>query len=405
MEQAPAIPLPRDLATVSQGPAGARLAVSLLFLANGALMGTWVSRIPAVQEQLGLRHSALGVALFALASGAMISMPAAGRLSGRFGSGRVSLCAITLYALMLPAIAVMPDAFRLACVLFLFGAGHGALDVSMNAQAVAVERAMGRPVMSSFHALFSLGGLAGSAAGGVAAAAGTPPAIHFPIAAAFLLLPALAGAAGRMCDDRTSRDPADIRNRSRLPRIPRVLLAAGVIAFCSMAGEGAMADWSAVFLREVASASEGMAAAGYAAFSVAMAGVRFAGDRLTRRFPSAAIVQVSGLLTVAGLAIVLPGADPALCVAGFALTGAGYALVVPLVFSAAGRIPGMAAGSALACVTTIGYLGFLAGPPLIGFVADAAGLRAGLGLLLAAGAAIFVLSPSVRAARHPRQTG
>jgi MFS family permease len=374
----------------------ARGAVTAYFLVNGILFGTWVARIPAIQSARELSHGTLGLALLAIALGALLAMPVAGRLMGRHGSQRITQLSVIVYAAMLPALATIPSVPLWIAALFVFGVSHGALDVAMNAQAVLVENQYRRPIMSSFHALFSAGGLVGAAAGGFAAATHISPAWHFAVVATLLLLFTTIFASPHLLND---REPAAGHHSS--PRVSMALpkpelLAIGAVAFCAMMGEGAMADWSGLYLRQVLHSGEGLAAAGYAAFSVAMAGTRFLGDRLLIKLGSAGLVRLSGILAAAGLAVALISPSPTVALAGFACVGMGFATVVPTAFSAAARIPGTSSGVALAAATTVGYFGFLLGPPVIGFVAELVGLRSALTVVIGTSALIALLAGSVR---------
>ena len=372
--------------------------MATLFLVNGILFATWVSRIPAIETARGFTHAQLGLQLFFLAAGAMIAMPVSGFLSARIGSDRVCRSALFLYAGMLPLIALAPSTLIFSFALFAFGLGHGALDVAMNAQAVAVEKSYRRPIMSSFHALWSTGGLVGASGGGALAALGLPPSLHFSLAAALLGL--LGMTSFRALQPHLPVEPDNSSDKATLFSWPsKGLLALAAIALCVMAGEGAMADWGAVYLRKVISTSEGLAAAGYAGFSIAMAGGRFFGDALAARFGAVALVRASATFALFGLAWILAAPGPMLALVGFACVGFGYAPIVPMVFSATGRHRGINPGVALATVTTLGYLGFLLGPPVIGFAAGMIGLRAALGLLLASTLLAVLLAPAVRADR------
>lgn len=372
-----------------------RLAVSFLFFLNGALFASWVARIPLIQQDLKLSHAVLGAALLCVAAGAVVTMPLAGILNGRLGSERLCVIWVIPYAIALPLLALCPNVFALAAALFFFGCGHGALDVAMNAQAVVVERFYRRPVMSSMHAMFSFGGLLGAAFGALMAWLKWDPFWHFTLVSVVLgiigwfgcrfLLPAV---------DRVEKSEG---GGFTLP--PKALLPLGIVAVAVLIGEGAMADWTGVFLHKVLGASEALAAGGYAAFSIAMAAGRFSGDKLVEKFGGVALVRASGLITAAGLAIALFTGSPWISLAGFMLVGAGCSTVVPCVFSAAGRMPGVQTGVALASVTTMGYLGFLIGPPLIGFVAEGIGLRGALMLLIITSLLVAALADTLRMVR------
>jgi hypothetical protein len=381
----------------------ARLAVAALFLLDGVGVASWVVRIPAVQARLGLTPGVLGLALLGAALGALVAMPAAGRWVVRRGSGPVTRVAALAFAaaLLLPPLA--PDAVALGVALVVFGACNGALGVAMNAQAAAVERAYGRPIMASFHALFSAGGLAGAALGGLAAGVGvTPPA---QMAGVALVVAAAAPFATRPLLP-ASADASDAGVRG-IGRPTPLILALGALAFCVLVAEGAIADWSAVYLRGAVGAGPGLAAAGYAAFSVTMATGRAVGDALTVRLGAARLVRLGGALAALGIALALLAREPLLAIAGFGCVGAGLASVFPSVLGAASRAPGVAAGAGIAAVSTLGWFGFLAGPPLIGFVAEATSLRGGLAVVGAAGVLVAVLARALRLATGvaPRANG
>ncbi len=385
-----------SLPQVEVRPRTVRWAVRTLFFLNGALFATWASRIPAVQAERGLSNGALGMALLSIALGAVIAMPLAGLLATRIGSDRISKATALIYCAMLPGIVLAPNSVMFVLALFCFGASHGALDVAMNAQAVAVEKRYGEPIMSSFHALWSTGGLAGAAASGLLASHDIKPLAHFVVVAL------LCGVAVALVFPNLLNAPegqvSDSGGQSRNPLFPlpsRGLLALGMLALCVMAGEGAMADWSAVYLRNTVGTGESLAAVGYATFSIAMALGRFFGDYLTARFEPVNLVRAGGALAASGLLLALVFGHAATTLMGFALVGAGFATLVPIVFSAAGNTRGIAPGVALASVSTLGYLGFLIGPPFIGFAAELFSLRFALGIIAVTSLIAAVLAPTL----------
>jgi MFS family permease len=387
-------------------PKAARLAVAAMFFYNGALLATWVSRIPALQSERGLSHGMLGLALLVIALGAVVAMPLAGWFSPRVGSRLVTQLTAVGMCVSLPFLVMAPNGPWFVVALFVFGAVHGALDVSMNTQAVAVEKRYGRPINSTFHALFSLGGLVGAAVGGLVAWAGIAPFAHFSVAALVLGGLIWTFAFPRLLDagePHERRAEKVVRAKFAWPK--PALIALGALAFFVMMGEGAMADWSAVYLRQATGAGEGVAAAGYAAFSITMAIGRFSGDWLSTRFGAVTLVRISGTIATVGMALALFRPSPLAGLMGFACVGAGFATVVPMAFTAAGRTPGVSAGAALATASTIGYFGFLLGPPVIGFVAELVGLRGALGLILLTSALIVVLAPVVRQSASIRSSG
>jgi predicted MFS family arabinose efflux permease len=346
-----------------------RTAVYLLFFLAGTAIGTWTARIPAIKESLGLGDGQLSLALLAIAAGAVAGMTAVGRLVDRYGSSRVMIPAALLQGLVLVPPAYAGGLVALMGTLLVFGMVHGVLDVAMNANAVEVERAGGRPIMSSFHAVYSIGGFAGATTGGLFAHAELAPSATFLSAGAVIVLLAVWAARWALRSAPSGEHAAGERAGR-----PKGIAFLGVLAFCCLVGEGAAADWSSVYLREDLAASPGFAAAGYAAFSVMMTAGRLAGDRLAARFGPVPLVRCCGLLAAAGLGLALLGGHPVSGVIGFGCFGAGLSCIVPQVFSAAGNREPAFAGRALARVASIGYLGFLSGPVFIGLVAEQAGL-------------------------------
>jgi MFS family permease len=364
------------------------------FFLHGLVFSTWVSRIPAVQQKLGLSAPALGLALLGVAMGSVPALPVSGYLISKRGSRPVLIASTCLYCASLCGMAFAPGALPLTCALVVYGAAAGMMDVSMNAHGVMVEARSGRPMMSGFHAWFSLGGIAGAALGGLVARMGVPVELHFVPASACFLVAGLAAARGLLPPsvDAVPHGPA-------FAPLTRPLVALGVLAFCLLLCEGAVADWTALYLRDGLRANEGLAAMGYAVFSAAMTVGRLLGDRLTARVGPSRVVRSGSLLAAAGLATALlsPSIVPALT--GFGAVGAGYSAIVPLIFAAAGRAGGEPAGRGLAAVSTAGYFGFLVGPPLIGFLAGAFTLRAALWLLCGLTLAGAILARSVDADR------
>jgi MFS family permease len=392
---------------VANGPGGvessvrlARVAVSAVFFINGAATANWLVRIPAVQARLGLTAGSLGLALLGVAVGALVAMPYAGRMVSRHGSRPVTRVAAVAFAssLMLPALAPNPVVLVLALVAL--GAGHGALDVAMNAQAATVERRYGRPIMSGFHALFSLGGLAGAGIGGIIASHHIQAAAH--LLGTALVAGVLASGAARFMLPASADAAPDLAPPAR-PHGALVTL--GIVAFCVLLGEGAMADWSALYLRDVNGAAPGVAAAGYAAFSLMMAAGRIVGDSVRQRFGAALLVRAGGVIAALGLALALALGSPWGAIMGFAAVGAGMSITFPIVLATAGALPGTAPGTAIATVSTFGYAGFLAGPPLIGFVAQALTLRGGLAVVVVTSLVVAGLAGGVGRATEPAVDG
>lgn len=370
-----------------------RIAVSALFFLTGLCFSSWASRIPAIQEKLHLSEGALGGMLLALPIGSILSMPVAGLLVGKYGSRQVLMVAGLLYAGVLPTLGLTETSWQLFCCLILFGFCGNMANIAVNTQAVLVEAMYGRSIMASFHGLWSLGGFAGASVGSGMAAMAVVPYQHFLLI--MVLAIAIVGVAIRYV---VTHDAPTGDEKAPLFAWPdKVLLTLGIIAFCSMICEGTMFDWSGVYFKKVVGASEKTAGLGYNAFMSTMAAFRFIADWLTVRFGTKRVLQLSGFLTAGGLliAVTLPYFSTAIF--GFLLVGAGVSSVVPLVYSAAGRSKTLSPGMALASVSTIGYLGFLAGPPLIGLIAQATSLRISFSVIALMGMCIAIMSKRVRA--------
>jgi MFS family permease len=377
-------------------PTAARFAVFSAFLLNGIAGGNWFVRIPAIQDNLDLSKSQLGLALLGMPLGAIVAMPIAGLLISRVGSRRVLIASTLCYCVGAASPGLAPSLPALTLFLALFGAANGFMDVSMNAQGVAVERRYRRTIMSSFHAGFSVGAMLGAISGGLIASQGIDVREHLLAVAAVCfiaasvtlrwLLPASA--------DIVERRPGP----RRLPRIPRPLLVLGVVGFCGLLAEGAMSDWSAVFLRNEVGTGPGMAAAGFAVFSAWMTIGRLTGDRLTDKVGALAVVRFGSVGAALGLGLIIIATSPWVALVGFGAVGAGLSVIVPIVFSTAARTPGVPSGPAIATVTTTGYFGFMTGPPVIGFLADIITLRGAFGVVALLVLLMALLSGAVRRA-------
>lgn len=351
------------------------LATATFFLLLGVVFGSWVTRIPAVQNRLGLEDGQLGIALLSMSIGAIVAMPSTGWLIQRWGNATVLRTAALTLTCMLPVLPLAPSMLWLMAALFIFGMSFGLFDVSMNTQAVALEERLHRSIMSSMHGIFSIGGLVGAGVAGIMGARNVDVRIHLLGVAVVAI--AIIGLAGRFLPDGNAHDA-----EAPVFAVPsRAIFSLGLLCFFVLVGEGAIADWSAVYLENALGASTAVAALGFGAYSLAMAGMRFGGDALIARVGSVLVVRTGCLVAALGLggAMVL-GTVPA-GIAGFAAVGLGLALAFPAALSAAGRTPGLAPGAAIGAVATAGYSGLLLGPPMIGFVSDFAGLRAGLGLV------------------------
>jgi MFS family permease len=368
-----------------------RIAVSCFFFLAGLCFSSWASRIPDIRLKLHLDNAALGGVLLGLPAGLLTSLPLAGWLVARFGSRPVALLAALLYAITLPFLGLAATPWQLVVCLFVFGMGGNLLNISMNTQAIGTEALYGRTIMASYHGIWSVAGFSGAATGTLFIRLGWLPYQHF-IVITFLTFVIVAVTSGQLLIQDAHAGGED---RPIFAWPDRSLINLGMIAFCSMICEGAMFDWSGVYFQKVIQPPHGLVAIGYTAFMSTMASGRFLGDWLATKWGIRRILQISGTLTATGLltAILFPWLFPAL--AGFLLVGAGVSSVVPLVYSAAGRSKVLSPGVALAAVSTIGYLGFLVGPPFIGFIAQAFNLRVSLGLIAVLGSVIVLIATKI----------
>jgi hypothetical protein len=370
----------------------ARISVSLIFLIHGILVSNWLSRIPAVQAKLHLSVGILGATLLATAAGALLAMPLTSKLVGRFGSARVTRASTLLLCMcvVLPGLAWNTPV--LAAALFIYGAAAGAMDVAMNTEGVAVEAAYSRPVMVGFHALFSFGGMIGSLMGSLAAGYAIQPQWHLAAVGG-----ALAVASIPVCRHMLVNmwEPPLPDTGSTLELL-RPLLGLGLVAFCILLGEGAMADWSAVYLGQLS--SPGVAPLGYAVFSLTMALGRLRGDWFHQHLGSVATVRWGGAVAAAGLGIALLVGGVPSTLAGFAFAGWGFSAIFPILCSVAGKKAAGKPQAGIAAVSATGYLGFLVGPPIIGFLAQASSLRMAL-LLVAALSGLASVMAAVASSR------
>ena len=350
----------------------ARRATRLIFLVSGLAMSTWAPMVPYVKVRLGLDDAQLGAALLAFGGGSMLSMPFVGWLAHRLGNRTVIVSAGLLMCLALPALARASSVAMLVGTLLYFGVMLGAVDVAMNAYAVEVEHRSRDRLMSGFHGLFSVGGLSGAAllSGLLALGLALPgAAIAIAMALALTVLWLRKGLHG----DASSAD-VDISEKSRPGMPPARAWLLGLMCFVSFMAEGSMLDWSAVFLRDVRGMAPTSAGFGYVCFSVAMATGRFSGDRLIARRGPVWAVRVGATVAVAGFLLVACVPLIVATMLGFVLIGLGASNIVPVMFSAAGRLPGAPPAVSIATATTLGYVGLLSGPALIGFVAHASSL-------------------------------
>ncbi|MFJ3793657.1 MFS transporter [Kitasatospora sp. NPDC090091] len=373
----------------------ARLALTAFFAVDGFLFAAWVVRIPDVRSQVSASHSGLGLALLCVSAGAVATMPLVGRLCLRYGSRPVTVASLALLSLAVPLPAHTHSVAALGAVLLLFGAGYGGANVAMNSAAVDLVAQLRRPVMPSFHAGYSLGGLLGAGIGGLLA--GTLSA-SWALALSGLLGAAVTVAAGTVLlrspetapvAPARAGSPGGGAKAGRLPHARLLVLLLGLTAFCTAYGEGAIADWTTLHLTDDVHASAGTAAAGYAAYAFAMTSGRLGGTWLSIRLGQTRVMLLGGLTAAAGMLLAALAPSVPFALAGFVLVGLGLANIFPLAIARAGATGGP---QGVALASTLGYGGMLIGPPVIGFLADAAGLPLAL-TTVAAAATVAALLP------------
>ncbi len=381
-----------------KGDPKTRAAISLVFLANGTLFGNWVARIPYVAETLALSKSEIGLALLALGLGALVAMMGTSRLLCHFSSrrlvqvGALGFCA----ALLLPAFAI---GFTSLCgALAVMGAFNGMLDISMNTQGVEYEKRYHRPILSSLHGLWSTGGLLGAATGGWAASHHVALLPHFACAAALALLLKAVILPALMESPLPSAAPSDTSPDAAFATrsgFSLALIGLGAMSFSAFMAEGAIADWSALYLRDHLGTSPGLAVAAFGAFCFFMAIVRFTGDWLLTRWSPLRLIATSAAICLGGMLLALASTTPFPAIAGFAITGIGLACIFPTLMSVAARLPGVAAPTGITTVAATGYTGFLLGPAIIGFLAETTTLQLALGIVALLSVVILLCSRAV----------
>lgn len=370
-----------------------RTALTLFFALDGFLFAGWVVRIPAIKHQTGATASTLGLALLGVSAGAVITMMLTGRLCRRYGSHAVTVVCGVLLSLSIALPAQTGSALTLGLVLLLFGAAYGGMNVAMNSAAVDLVTAMRRPVMPSFHAAFSLGGMAGAGLGGLVAGSLSPATHLLALTGTGLLVTAATGPVLMSSRAAAPPPPEPAAGTAEQPRkmgtrARRIVVLFGVIALCTAYGEGALAEWGALHLSQDLDAAPGLAAAGYSLFALTMAIGRLSGTSLLERFGQTRTLVTGGVTAAAGMLLGALAPTVWLALLGFAVAGLGLANIFPV---AVGRAGALAGPSGVAAASTLGYGGMLLGPPVIGFLADWFSLPVALTTvtLLAATAAVL----------------
>lgn len=372
-----------------------RLAVALVYFSMGLCFSSWASRIPDIKSALYLNDAMLGSILFALPTGQFLMMPFSGKLVTRFGSHRVILFALPVYTICLSNIGLVKEGWQLAIALFLYGLAGNLCNISINTQGVAAEKLYDRPIMASFHGGWSLAGFTGALIGLVMINLKVQPFFHFITVIIIVLIivwinyPFLIKAKPEHNKDEVKR--------KFFNKPDGILLQLGIIGFCSMASEGAMFDWSGIYFKDVVKAPASLIILGYTSFMIMMAAGRFVADYFISRLGRKKLLQICGIMISTGLftSVLFPYLIP--CTLAFMLVGLGVSSIVPTVYSAAGKQSRVPAGIALATVSSVSFLGFLMGPPLIGYISELAGLRYSFAVIGIFGLGITLLVSRIKA--------
>lgn len=368
-----------------------RIAVSTFFFVNGFLYANWTSRLPELQRFFGLNNAQLGTVLFCIALGSMVSMPFAGWLGSRFGSDKIVKIVAILFCISIPMVAISQNEWIIRLCFFFLGATSGSMDVTMNGQAVLVEKLWGKIIFSSFHAVFSIGMALGAAIGGFLSSFEISLQTHLIFIGLLGILPILWASTKLIKDHKNEPESLKSNVKTNSFLAFKTILPFGFIAFCCMTGEGSMVDWSAIFMNTVVGQSEVISAWAFGIFGVSMTIGRIFGDYFTLRLGKQKLMLIDAFMSILGLGIALFFVSVWSTFLGFFLVGLGLSTVVPIVFSSAGNLKNLSPSAGISMASSIGYTGFFIGPPAIGFLAETFGLRFGLTFVLG----LFVLMAAV----------
>jgi fucose permease len=383
----------------------ARWATRVQFAVLGTFAGAWGAHIPSVKVRYGLDEAMLSLVLLTAAVGAVGSLLTAGRVVARLGARNAALGAGLVMSAALALVLVMPSLWALLPVAFVLGAGSSLFDVAINSEGSELEQLGGRALMSNLHAMFSAGGMLGAALVAALLRAGLDPQLQLWLVPAALAVMIALGTRGMLKDRGAAAEGGEggegAEGAAAHFAWPRgLLLVIGLLILAGMIAEGVMYDWCVLYLKQEVGMPQAQAALGYAAFSAAMAASRFGGDPLRERFSERALLFSGATLAALAMAVVLLVGTPAVAITGFALVGAGLAPVAPILYNAATRVPGFSRAAAIAAVTSIGYCGFMIGPPLIGGLAHATSLTVALGVVVF-GAALLAVCARYVPEREP----
>lgn len=368
-----------------------RPSISIYFYILGFIFSSWASRIPQVKDKFHLNEAELGGVLFMLPLGALAALPFSGWLVHRLSSRIMSIASALIYTILLYSIAIADTVFALSFILFGFGMIGNFGNISMNSQGISIQHRINKPILSSLHAMWSIGAFSAAAISGWTMKMGYSTAVHFTIVSMIAVVIIIAGSFFLIPDESVDDTSAKV---FVLPNKKLILL--GVICFCVAMSEGAMADWSSLYYRQVIHELNSISTTGYTAFAMCMAAGRLMGDKLVQSFKHSTVLKMNGMLIVLGMLLSLSFSFPSTVMMGFALVGFGVSSVIPIVYMLAAKTKDMAPSVALAAVSSVGFTGFLVGPPAIGFIAHEIGLRSALVVVVMLGIMITLLSSRVK---------
>jgi MFS family permease len=383
-----------------KSPRRARISGMVFYFLSGFGYAAWASRIPSLQQHLHLNEAQLGGVLFAMPAGLIMTMPLTGHLLSRFSSRSIMLVGATTFTLMLGLLGFVNYTWQLVLILFFFGASRNLFNISINAQGVSVQKLYSRSIMTFFHGIWSLAGFAGAAVGYLMIRFNVSANWHLPGVSVLMLITTAIFYSGAIYDK-----PAPVQKRPVFTLPDKFLIKFSLICFACMACENTMYDWGGIYFEKALHVSKQSATIGFVFYMVAMTISRFAGDPLVNRIGIKSILNYSGWLIFTGMLLAVLVPYTAAAIIGFVLTGAGVSCIVPLVFSMAGKSETMSGASAIAAISTIGYLGFLIVPPFVGFIAQAAGLRVAFGLIALMGGLIVLMVIKISPTQPSRSGG
>jgi len=368
-----------------------RTSISVFFFIHGFCFSTWASRIPNIQQHLHLNEAGLGAVLFALPIGSFVTVPFSGWLAAKYGSKILVWITALIYACLLSCIGWSSTAWQIVVSLFLFGSAGNMCNIAFNTQAIALEKMYGRKIMSSFHGIWSVAGLIGAGIGAMMMGMGVLTEYHFLIITTIALILVF------ICRPLLLEERGQQQQRRALFSRPEgIIVVLGFIAFCSMMCQGAMFDWTGVYFKKVLNAGAGWIGAGYTGFMLSMAAFRFLADWITQQIGLKKVLIWSGLFTGCGLLLMIIFPNLVIGIIGSVIVGIGVSAVVPLVFSAVAQSKAMPTPVAIAAVSTVGFVGLLIGPPMVGFIAASLGLKTSFLILAIIGFMVSILSLNVK---------